>query len=86
MKESRNRMKGVKLKEISGRGGGRRAETRTLRISRMIGPGNERKLCALLLLSISIGHSSPAELKGLILKFLLFFSFLGCYEARILCE
>lgn len=84
MKESRKRMKGVKLK-ISG-GGGRKAETRTLRISRMTGPGNERKLCALLLLPISIGHSSPAELKGLILKFLLFFNFLGCYEARILYE
>lgn len=37
-------MKGVKLKEISGGGGGgRRAETRTLRVSRITGPGNERK-------------------------------------------
>ena len=41
-------MKGIKLKEIRGGGGEGRAETRMLRISRMTGSGNERKLCALL--------------------------------------
>lgn len=75
-------MKGVKLKEISG-GGGRRADTRPPRVNRKTGPANERKLCALLTLPISRGRSSPAELKGLILKFLLFFDFLRCYVTSI---
>lgn len=75
-------MKGVKLKEISG-GGGRKAETRTLRVNRMTGPAKERKLCALFTLLIHRGRSSPAELRGLILKFLLFFNFLRGYVTSI---